>query len=338
MLTVKPYFYDNFHCKADKCSDSCCIGWEVDIDDASLEKYNSVTGEFGNKLKKNIVCDDHSHFKLLKDDVCPFLNCDGLCDIYINLGKDALCEICSEHPRFYEWLDGRTEKGLGLCCEKVCEMLFENDRQFELIYDDDGESCVTDEFQNELLKKRDICFDIIRDRNRSLRNRIRDLLDFCDMLECEYFAENKISEPYHDKNTILKNVIELMSQTEPINDKWTKYINEMMSDFDNYKNAQSHSQFCDNSYEQLLLYMIYRYFMKSLTVGSVAVIARFCVINLIFVYSQDLFTVYKTGDFTYSDRIDNVKRWSKQIEYDEQNIELIMQNSSNILQKVDCLL
>ena len=42
MFTVKPDFYDNFKCIADKCTDSCCIGWEIDVDETALEKYNKI--------------------------------------------------------------------------------------------------------------------------------------------------------------------------------------------------------------------------------------------------------------------------------------------------------
>ena len=32
MLTVRPDFYDDFHCLASACRHSCCVGWEIDVD------------------------------------------------------------------------------------------------------------------------------------------------------------------------------------------------------------------------------------------------------------------------------------------------------------------
>ena len=32
MKTYAPKYYQQFHCIADKCKHSCCIGWEIDID------------------------------------------------------------------------------------------------------------------------------------------------------------------------------------------------------------------------------------------------------------------------------------------------------------------
>ena len=52
MKHLAPAYYGAFTCLADRCRDNCCIGWEVDIDDESLEVYNSVGGEFGDRLRR----------------------------------------------------------------------------------------------------------------------------------------------------------------------------------------------------------------------------------------------------------------------------------------------
>ena len=33
---------------------------------------------------------------------CAFLNPDNLCDLYKNVGKDALCKTCRDYPRHIE--------------------------------------------------------------------------------------------------------------------------------------------------------------------------------------------------------------------------------------------
>lgn len=50
MRYLKPHFYDKFVCTAGDCPDTCCAGWQIMIDDASLEKYKNVQGEFGKRL------------------------------------------------------------------------------------------------------------------------------------------------------------------------------------------------------------------------------------------------------------------------------------------------
>ena len=100
MTIITPNYYNKFKCIADKCKHSCCIGWEIDIDDTTLKKYNNLKSDFANRLKSNISLANAPHFKLDKSERCPFLNEQGLCDIILNEGEDMLCQICADHPRF----------------------------------------------------------------------------------------------------------------------------------------------------------------------------------------------------------------------------------------------
>ena len=50
-----PNFYNSFHCIADRCKDSCCIGWEIDIDEDTYDYYQQVDGEFGKRLRNICV-------------------------------------------------------------------------------------------------------------------------------------------------------------------------------------------------------------------------------------------------------------------------------------------
>ena len=58
MKIIAPNYYSQFKCIADKCNHSCCIGWEIDIDNETLEKYNKINNVFGERLKANIVKSD----------------------------------------------------------------------------------------------------------------------------------------------------------------------------------------------------------------------------------------------------------------------------------------
>ena len=42
MKLYAPKYYERFKCIADKCSHSCCIGWEIDVDADTLKKYKSL--------------------------------------------------------------------------------------------------------------------------------------------------------------------------------------------------------------------------------------------------------------------------------------------------------
>ena len=54
MEYVYPDYYRQFTCIGGKCPDTCCAGWEIVIDDKTLEKYKKYPGGFGNRLRNSI--------------------------------------------------------------------------------------------------------------------------------------------------------------------------------------------------------------------------------------------------------------------------------------------
>lgn len=54
----------------------------------------------------------------------------------IKHGKDYLCDICREHPRFYNDMGDHIEAGIGLVCEEACRLVLESAGSFELVADD----------------------------------------------------------------------------------------------------------------------------------------------------------------------------------------------------------
>ena len=79
MLITKPDFYDSFKCRAGECTDSCCIGWEIDIDDETMRKYENENDSLSVKLNR-FTDREKQCFILTEDDRCPFLKSDGLCE------------------------------------------------------------------------------------------------------------------------------------------------------------------------------------------------------------------------------------------------------------------
>ena len=121
--TLFPKYYSRFACKAERCTHNCCIGWEIDIDGATAEKYESLDGKIGEDIRKNTArSGDVSHF-LMKNGRCPMLCEDNLCRIIRELGDGALCHICREHPRYYNELSKITLGGVGMSCEAAAELI-----------------------------------------------------------------------------------------------------------------------------------------------------------------------------------------------------------------------
>ncbi len=69
----------------------------------------------GKLLRDNISKEGGPCFILAEDERCPFLLDNGLCKMIIELGEDSFCDICREHPRFYNCYEDREERGVGLC-------------------------------------------------------------------------------------------------------------------------------------------------------------------------------------------------------------------------------
>lgn len=120
MLFVKPRYFDNFRCIASACTRSCCVGWQIAIDDKTEEKYQQYK-EDGDGFIFGAVDRDAHCFLQDESGRCAMLDGEGLCEIIKRYGEGMLCDICREHPRYYNVLSDRVEGGLGLCCITAAE-------------------------------------------------------------------------------------------------------------------------------------------------------------------------------------------------------------------------
>ena len=122
MKLYAPKYYKRFQCIADRCEHSCCIGWEIDIDEDTLKKYQGMKGGYGAEIMQSVSMEDTPHFRLCEGDRCPHLDERGLCKIILQEGEDYLSHICREHPRFYNYTDV-AEVGLGMSCIEAAELI-----------------------------------------------------------------------------------------------------------------------------------------------------------------------------------------------------------------------
>ena len=306
MKQFAPDYYDRFRCIAGACKHNCCIGWEIDIDEYTLDYYNSIDGEMGDRLKKHISYEGETpHFCMVENERCPFLNDKNLCDIISSMGEDALCDICAEHPRFYNVYDDCEETGLGLCCEKVCELLFEDDNPFCCI--EEG-SCCDDDY-NYVAEIRDNCFDILENTD-SISDAINNLLEYVSSVS----GFSEISRRNPDKKEYFSETSALFLETSPINDDWTLLINEINSGIEEICNISECVEF-DSEYRKLTSYIIYRHFIESAYDYDLLDGICFAVVCMIFVHMYNCITYVKNGAVTKADVLNNVRNFSKQIEY-----------------------
>ncbi len=326
MFYIKPDFYDKFKCIAEKCTDNCCIGWEIDIDENAKEKYNSLKSSFGEELKEKITaaCDGSSCVKLCENERCALLNEKNLCKIIINCGEDYLCDICREHPRFYEWFVGVTECGLGLCCEESCRLLLGNEKPFSLVEETDGEE-ISLETKDDIAESdtyiflsafRDGLFKILSDENTSFEEKLVKILS-----KTESFCNEKCKVRDYEKS------LEAYKKTEPINDEWTEFIGGLSNAYQEVlKSEKDFEKIKENNmiYSKTLAYILYRHLLKAVFDGSIKERVEFSVEAVRFIRLCDMKTFSAKGNLTLTDRINNLKNWSKQIEYSEENTDFLI--------------
>lgn len=192
MKLRKPKYYDEFKCIGSDCQDTCCAGWEIEIDEETAQRYQDVTGELGERLRENITeTKEEIYFNLQDGKRCPFLNKKNLCDLILGLGEDSLCDICREHPRHYQWFGEYTEVGLGLCCEEAGRLLFRSEAPLDFLLcekedeseesgQEDGEEAAYIEL---LLSARETAFAIVQNRNLRMEDRLILLLQYGEELQ-----------------------------------------------------------------------------------------------------------------------------------------------------------
>lgn len=320
MKLIMPSYCADFKCSADRCSDNCCIGWEIDIDERTADFYSRVKGDFGARLEENIAHGECSSF-ILKGERCPFLNEKNLCDIIINLGEEHLCQICRDHPRYYEWFGDIKEGGVGLCCEEGAKLILTAEKPAELT-----EREISDEENDEfdeglfavLYEAREVIFDILTDEQYCIKEKVTKLLSFSEQLQVNIDNYNDvipesyevISEGRGDMLSVLKSLTAL----EPIDEKWTDYLDSIIGDFRQAESEEDISLYQIN----LLIYYIYRYFLKGTFDGEIlSKVKLACVSTAVISYLVSR----EKADF--KETVNISKLFSKQTEYSQENIDLL---------------
>ncbi|MBO4901919.1 MAG: flagellin lysine-N-methylase [Lachnospiraceae bacterium] len=200
MRYVYPHYYHDFACTAGDCPDTCCAGWQIMIDDGSMERYEQYVGSFSERLAKGIDWNGGC-FKQGKDKRCSMLNDDNLCDMIINMGENHLCRTCKLYPRHVEEFEGLREWSLSVSCPVAAHIVLscEEPVHFTEENDDDDDPLINefDDFDfllfTELEDAREVIYKILQDRSHTIDERIRYLMELGKQLQT-CVEENRISD------------------------------------------------------------------------------------------------------------------------------------------------
>ena len=296
MLTVYPDYYPTFRCIAGACRHSCCIGWEIDIDEESLARYKAMPGPLGERLRNHISADDPPHFVLGEGERCPFLNERNLCDLILEGGEGLLCQICDDHPRFRNFLPGYTEIGLGLCCEGAAQLILAQQEPVQLL--SEGNWAEKDPDAEALLALRQQAFAIVQDRSLSIDKRMDKLLLLC-----------QACEPGHPASWT-----DVFLELERLDEGWTALLQKLEQDG---KTAPV-PDVPDVRWEQLLVYFLYRHFLTAWEDGDVGSKAGFAVLSV------RLLRCLK-GLFPEMELSELARMYSAEIEYSTENLDILFE-------------
>ena len=178
MIYTRPDYFNEFKCIADKCKDTCCAGWQIVIDETSLEKYKKIKGDYIWKVMAGVDWEEGC-FRQDKEKRCAFLNEKNLCELYINAGEDSLCKTCRDYPRHAEEFEGVREVTLSASCPEVARILMERMTPVQFVTEEKPEEEETLEFgdfdpflYSAIEDGRNAMIEILQNRNLPIRERI----------------------------------------------------------------------------------------------------------------------------------------------------------------------
>lgn len=350
-----PDIFCNFHCTGSSCSDNCCrMGWDIEIDENTLDYYRSLNTPLGKKLCECIYEEDGAHY-MSQPNGCPFLNQQGLCSVQLECGEEHISDICREHPRFYEWFGDYKEAGVGLACEETARLFTIHEKPILFTEMETDEQPDDLEFDGQMLCSvkmlRSRLIDIMQDRGFSVLQRLAILLysaeDIQDavfeadhdrmvqlsgMLAIDGFRMEIIIEGedgyYENEKSAYQKLIGIFGRMEYMGGELKKCFDITDEELDTIlENERRFDRlYAGNAFEteHLGVYFIYRYLIKAVRDSAVTerlYMAILCTLAVRLLFMREYALGGKLPDA--GRRAFLMKEFSKEIEYDSDNMDVI---------------
>lgn len=354
MTEIFPSYYGDFHCTASHCSDNCCIGWEIDIDPDTLSLYKKADTKKELKIMEHIdTSGDEPHFILRDDGRCPFLDEHNLCDVYRTLGEQALCQICSLHPRFINTYGDVTEYGLDLCCEEAARIILSQQTfctykqgKITKTLETAGPSEASSAFFHALNICRNKIFTFISSGIYELEPLMQSLLEYGELLDDRVFDENYLEMERTDipapdakypilmwDENILAKCIAFLRSLTPLSVSWHNFLADAARDLKHIlplreSFLQAYPAFHKEA-RHLLNHYIYHYFLSAVWEDEVFSKVFFAVFIVRMTELFDTAFYYYHKSFSLQDQIFICSQLSKEIEYCSENLEKVLDFAYN---------
>lgn len=300
MISLYPTFYHIFQCKANQCHHTCCQKWTIDVDEETAKLYQTLPTPLGEDLRKFMTVDDEGYYFMFSDKqpTCPLLREDGLCRVVLELGEDSLCDTCHMHPRFYKYIEDLELCGVGLSCEESVEKLLatEGDQLQFTIEDDDCEFTAED---------------------RPVLENIFDLLALgINPAICQFTLNHSIH--------YCQELVTIYKKTEPIDEEWTKQLAHLETMLSSTTASTTMDLLKADTIDVSALNKVYQYILYR----QIDMLAEYSLESLVrYAFDATVFIALLTHQF--GNLPEQIRRWSEQIEYDEDNVAFLFNEYEN---------
>ena len=343
MKLTYPDYYPDFHCLAGACPDTCCKGWQIVLDDESLRCYRSLPGALGDRIRENLITENGETRFALRNGVCALLREDGLCPIQAQVGLEALCTSCRTHPRFIEEYGASQELSLSVSCPEAARLLLDRSTPLSFLTETTPEP-VTDcneldaELYFALLRARETATALLHEARLCVNDRLVLLLRFSERVqrlldagqaarvgalcrELSYPASwlrplrmgrrlRRRPAPFYPAWAVLGQMEHLTDEFRRLLDAGIREEPEAF-DPDAFPRAE----------ENLMVYFLFRYFLKAVNDGQLLPRVQSCVFHLLAVR-----TLYTLGEGRgLNAYIKTVSLYSREVEHSDENLRLLRQ-------------
>ena len=319
MRVTVPDYFENFQCLAGECPHTCCEKWEVVIDADSAERYMSVPGALGDKLRSALKRDEDGDLCFpLEGGRCPFLDGDNLCEIHKKLGEAATSVTCREHPRFTEDYGPFREITLSASCPKVNDLLLGSGAPltFHTMETPEAEE-EGDPWLPDLGPLRDHMIEMLRDRTLSLRQRLGRFLELAaraqallDQDETAGLPVLEAGEPevpaHREAAGLIPDALRLLGTLEILEPDWEEVLRQAE---DVHGTAAP-----ETALERIAVYFAFRYLLKTVNDGDLLSRAQLCVFAVLVVERLSAACGLPEA----------LRRFSREIEHNEDNVEALL--------------
>lgn len=359
MYYRKPHYYDKFSCTAEQCPDTCCAGWQIVIDENSLEKYSNVSGDFGIRLLNSINWREGIFEQYEKR--CSFLNAENLCDIYKELGADALCDTCRLYPRHIEEFENLREFSLSLSCPVAAKMILQCQEPVRFLEEEDEKEECEEDFEDFdfllfdcLLEVREKLFSIVQNRTIPIEKRmycvlkiaknLQTALDEGELFERDFMAEIELclQEKAEDFSGNLYEIVRAfrkdLLRLEVLREEWktnlkaadnlfqkgeTWYVEKRDRYKAEIKNTIGQEQW-DIYKEQLLMFFLYTYFCGAVYDNMIYSKGVLSVISVFWIEEITFWSwAADEGQIEEKNLLETAYRYAREIEHSDENLNLL---------------